>query len=61
MFRVRAYYKPTPSNPDGEVDDLLFMTEIKTRSWCKEEVKWESCERVVCEQLNIDMEGDFAT
>lgn len=60
MLRVIAYYAPSTTSPEGEVDDLLFLTEATARSWCKAEVKWESCERVVCEQLNIDMKGDLA-
>ena len=38
-----------------------FESEVEARAFCKEEVKWESCKRVVCEQLNIDMKGDFAS
>ena len=61
MFKVTAYYAPSITSPDGEVVDLQFVTEVGARWWCKEEVKWESCKRVVCEQLNIDMKGDFAS
>lgn len=38
-----------------------FETEEEARHFCEEEVKWESCKRVVCEQLNINMNGDFAS
>ena len=60
MFTVTAYYEPFITSPDVEVDEIKFATEATARSWCNAEVKWESCKRVVCEQLGIDMKGDFA-
>lgn len=38
-----------------------FETEQEARLFCEEEVKWESCKRVVCKQLGIDVKGDFAS
>lgn len=61
MFEVKVY-----CNYDTELDvehqyTAEFESEAKARAFCKEEVKWESCKRVVCEQLGIDMQGDFAS
>lgn len=61
MISIQVY-----CNYDAELDVehqyiAEFESEAKARAFCKEEVKWESCKRVVCEQLNIDMKGDFAS
>ena len=61
MIEVKVY-----CNKDEETGEEFsytqdFETEQEVRYFCEEEVKWESCKRVVCKQLNIDMKGDFAT
>lgn len=60
MITIQVY-----CNYDAELDvehqyTEEFESEAEARAFCREEVKWESCKRVVCEQLGIDMKGDFA-
>lgn len=61
MISIQVY-----CNYDAELDVEYqyteeFESEAEALAFCKEEVKWESCKRVVCEQLGIDMKGDFAS
>ena len=61
MIEVKVY-----CNKDEETGEEFSYTqecetEQEARHFCEEEVKWESCKRVLCKQLNIDMKGDFAS
>lgn len=37
-----------------------FSSEREARSFCREEVKWESCQSVECKALGISERGSFA-
>ena len=60
MIEVKVYCKTDVETGEAYEYTETFQTETAALNFCKEEVKWESCKRVVCEQLNIDMKGDFA-
>jgi len=44
----------------AETYENEFDTEKEARSFCREEVKWESTGTVKCVELDIDWTGDFA-
>ena len=44
----------------GETRTVTRDTEIAALAFCREEVKWESTQRVHCAALDFDREGDFA-
>lgn len=51
----------TITRQDGTTETETFDNEKKARSFCREEVKWESTARVVCPAIEFDQEGDYAS
>lgn len=45
---------------DGSIEIEMFHTEVEARAFCREEVKWESTSRVICDAITFDQPGDFA-
>lgn len=50
----------TVQRRDGSVETHTFDTLNEARSFCREEVLWESTEKVICEELCIDAKGTYA-
>lgn len=46
---------------NGDSETEMFHTLQQARSFCCEEVKWESTARVVCSAIGFDQRGDFAS
>lgn len=45
---------------DGSIETVQTETEREARSICREEVKWESTQKVICEEICFDEFGDYA-
>lgn len=45
---------------NGDIDVEQFHTDREALSFCREEVKWESTKRVICDRIGFDETGDFA-
>lgn len=45
---------------NGDIDVEQFHTDREARSFCREEIKWESTARVICSHIGFDETGDFA-
>lgn len=45
---------------DGSIEVEQVHTKLEARAFCKEEVKWESTKRVICDKIGFDMSGDFS-
>ena len=45
---------------DGSTENHMVHTEQHARSFCREEIKWESTARVICSRIGFDETGDFA-
>lgn len=50
----------TVQRRDGSVETHTFDTPNEARSFCHEEVMWESTAKVICEELCIDAKGTYA-
>lgn len=44
---------------NGDIEIEQFHTEREARAFCREEVKWESTKRVICDAIVFDQTGDF--
>lgn len=45
---------------DGSIEVEQAHTKLEARAFCKEEVKWETTKRVICDEIGFDMTGDFS-
>jgi hypothetical protein len=54
-----AMFTVTVKDRSGNTYTENFTTDREALRFCREEVKWESTSRVVCDAIGFDEHGDF--